>query len=171
MFAGADLVMISKLFAQCLESAGEKGIETLYCIKPFDKWKEQDNNYIEGPSTFKEYYDRTKYTNTKTAMVKYSGMSTIEEQKKYKKPVITTGGIAIADLKTGNTEILKEPDTPVYMNLNPSEGSVEWIPVRWTLEEWLKGSDNQDEYPYLMGWINSIKSAMFYTGKKNLKDK
>jgi len=55
-----------------------------------------------------------------------------------------------------------------FSRISPSEGSVQWIPVRWTLDEWLNGSSNQDEYPYLMGWVNSIKSAMAYTGKAKL---
>ena len=56
-----------------------------------------------------------------------------------------------------------------YKNgLKPSEGSVSWIPVRWTLNEWLNGSEYQDEAPYLMGYINSLKSAMSYTDSLTL---
>jgi len=130
LFAGADLVMIGKLFAQCVESAGIKR----YGLKGKEyNWK--DSNYqlniVDG--WIKEHYYREKLE------VKYSGMSTQMEQKNYR-----------SDVK-------------------PSEGSVQWLPVRWTLNEWLNGSANQDEAPYLMGWINSIKSVMAYTGKTKLK--
>lgn len=49
-----------------------------------------------------------------------------------------------------------------------SNNSINWLPVRWTLSEWLNGSDIQNAYPYLIGWVNSIKTAMAYTGKKKL---
>lgn len=42
--------------------------------------------------------------------------------------------------------------------------------MKYILSEWLNGSANQDQYPYLMGWINSIKSMMSYTGLNTLKD-
>ena len=90
-------------------------------------------------------------------MVKYSGMSTQEEQKKYKKGMFW-------DAKNN----MQEVDQDYQPIIKPSEGSVQWIPVRWTLNEWLNGSDKQDEAPYLMGWINSLKSAMAYTGKTKL---
>lgn len=83
---------------------------------------------------------------------KKSGMSTIEEQKKYKEP--TNLG----------TQDLSVP------RLKPSEGSTKWVPVRWTLNQWLQGSDKQDEYPYLNGFVNSLKSAMSYTGSKTLNE-
>jgi hypothetical protein len=57
-----------------------------------------------------------------------------------------------------------------HENKKPSEGSVSWIPVRWTLSEWLQGSDKQDEYPYLNGFVNSLKSAMSYTGSRTLNE-
>ncbi len=40
--------------------------------------------------------------------------------------------------------------------------------MKHILDEWLNGSEDQDRYPYLMGWVNSIKSAMSYTNRKNL---
>jgi len=55
-------------------------------------------------------------------------------------------------------------------DIKPSEGSITWIPVRWTLEEWLNGSEDQDKAPYLMGYINSLRSAMSYTDSLTLND-
>lgn len=43
------------------------------------------------------------------------------------------------------------------------------------IDEYLSGlsssvlSDNQNQYPYLTGWVNSIKSAMAYTSKTKLQ--
>lgn len=135
--SGADLVMIGGLFAQCLESAGEKSIE------------------IAGPRTIlRQDGAQWRWNNQKRkdVFVKISGMSTIEEQKKYKEP--TNLG----------TQDLSVP------RLKPSEGSTKWVPVRWTLGEWLQGSDKQDEHPYLNGFVNSLKSAMSYTGSKTLNE-
>lgn len=120
--SGANLVMIGGLFAQCYESAGEKAFAI------------------------------NKETRSSQDLVKVSGMSTVEEQKKYKEP--TNLG----------TQDLNVP------RLKPSEGSTKWVPVRWTLGEWLQGSDKQDEYPYLNGFVNSLKSAMSYTGSKTLNE-
>lgn len=119
LYAGADLVMIGKLFAQCLESAGDK---RSLLNSDFGKFKPID--FI---------YDNKQ-------LVKYSGMSTLQAQEKYK------------------------DDT------KPSEGSVSWIPVRWTLSDWIKGNANQDEYPYLMGYENSLVSAKSYAGAKTLAE-
>lgn len=134
LLAGSDLVMIGTLFAQCLESAGEKNLA----------WHPIHGVTIE---------DFNKYKNSKSPiMVKMAGMSTHEEQKKYRP-----------------TKQLHEKVPDVWgIDFKPSEGSVKWIPVRWTLKEWLEGNGKQDDYPYLMGWINSIKSAMSYAGIKSL---
>lgn len=140
LFAGADLVMVGKLFAQCVESAGEKkviqdGVETL---NPVD-------------------FHKGLAFNSREVYVKYSGMSTQEEQRKYKRELDHAASLEVHE--------------PVYSigPLKPSEGSVNWIPVRWTLDQWLSGSQNQDSYPYLMGWVNSVKSAMAYAGKTHLQ--
>jgi len=152
LFAGADLVMIGKLFAQCLESAGEKrviGDES----EINSKWLKKDNN-------LKTYYK----CHSENIEVKYSGMSTHVAQRKYKQANITG-----YDVYRSEDPMLDGIGFVTYtQDIKPSEGSVQWIPVRWTLDEWLNGNATQDEYPYLMGWVNSIKSAMAYTGKNKL---
>lgn len=139
LFVGADLVMIGKLFAQCLESAGKKRYEGP--IRSISGYESTQVILHENHPHVKQIINAKKI---KYLQVKYSGMSTVEEQQKYRE------------------------NTSGHSNYKPSEGSVQWIPVRWTLSEWLNGSDNQDQAPYLMGWINSIKSAMAYTGKNTL---
>ena len=109
LYAGADLVMIGRLFAQAEESAGEKRKNIFAQVRG-----EDDEEVL------------------------YSGMSTQKEQQAYNK------------------------------DIKPSEGSTTWLPVRWTLDEWLFGSKTQDEAPYLSGWVNTIKSAMSYVGAETL---
>ena len=141
--SGADLVMIGGLFAQCVESAGDKGYF-------YDNSLDSPINNISAAKLIKENYINTK-DHIGSVKVKLSGMSTIEEQKKYQPAQHVSQG-------------LKE------VNLKPSEGSTKWVPVRWTLEEWLQGSDKEDEYPYLNGFVNSLKSAMSYTGSRTLNE-
>ena len=160
LYAGADLVMVGKLFAQCMESAGEKGI--------LDRLS---NTYISLSKLMNKISESTKI------YVKYSGMSTQTEQQNYKKPYIIDG------LECSKQEIqsIMKSDTGEYATENylntyfkndikPSEGSINWIPVKWLLTEWLNGSVNQDESPYLMGWKNALQSAMSYTNSKKLID-
>ncbi len=147
LFAGADLVMIGGLFAQCVESAGEKGVQGFNKVYSYSEWNENRTKSglfgIPAFETPKDYFA----VSGNGLLVKYSGMSTLQEQIKYRDKVTID-------------------QTP---SLRPSKGSVKWIPVRWTLKEWLLGSENQDQPPYLMGWVNSIKFAMSYTGKTELK--
>jgi hypothetical protein len=175
LYAGADLVMIGGLFAQCLESSGEKSTFTNdnECII-IDNKDQQEILFKDKDSLF----------------VKYAGMSTQTEQRKYKQFNPKNGdfvkikvfsnwseGVYIGLDVDKESHLVKE-DTgyilsskqiaPIETITKPSEGSIKWLPVRWTLNEWLNGSDNQDEYPYLMGWVNSIKSAMAYTCKTKL---
>ena len=150
LLAGADLVMVGKLFAQCIESAGEKGIFDpdleVNQIRDLEEFNEDTGaNDVGDPyESYLQVFLNTTPNSKNPVMVKYAGMSTQEEQLKYK--------------LTDDEKVL----------LSPSEGSIKWIPVKWTLDEWLNGSNKQDEYPYLMGWSNSIKSAMSYVGKTKL---
>lgn len=138
LFAGADLVMIGKLFAQCIESAGEKSLQGLQGVQL---------------SKYESLSDLFKKTRNKLEMVvKYSGMSTQTEQVKYK-PLTNLGA--------------KDLSVP---ELKPSEGSVQWIPVRFLLRDWIKGNSEQDNYPFLMGFENALRSAMSYTGAKTLQE-
>lgn len=150
--SGADLVMIGGLFAQCIESAGEKGVKTFFNTQSFSDWQlERIQRGSFGSPTIDTPLDYMRIIK-RGLEVKISGMSTIDEQKKYKES--TNLG----------TQDLSVP------RLKPSEGSTKWVPVRWTLKEWLQGSDNQDEYPYLNGFVNSLKSAMSYTGSRTLNE-
>lgn len=101
LFSGADLVMIGRLFAQSLESAGEKR-----------------NNNTE---------------------VDYYGMSTKRAQAKY------------------STRSDKA-----------SEGNSQWLPVKWTLNQWLEGDENRSDY--LSGFKKALQSSISYSGHQDIKD-
>ena len=185
LFAGADLVMIGKLFAQCLESAGKKGFYQ----------KDKNGSIIPGSKPILHTNNKeilTQSLSKNNLFVNYSGMSTHAEQERYKSKLYWKWWWGDFILETVKGEVIfydfdemkrhsskhsfenSKSQQNYYSaytenkNTKPSEGSVNWIPVRWTLDEWLNGSENQDEYPYLMGWVNSIKSAMTYTNKTEL---
>lgn len=190
LFAGADLVMIGKLFAQCLESAGEKRIDTGDEVV-INHSKIKHLQQLFGEDIQEQVFQRFR-NGHRDLVVKYSGMSTHVEQEKYKSEFYwkwwwgdsilgtvkdETVFYDFNEMKTHSSKhsfensITKQnyySNYTKHKNTKPSEGSVQWIPIRWTLSEWLNGSDKQDEAPYLMGWINSIKSAMAYTGKTTL---
>ena len=156
LIAGADLVMVGKLFAQCLESAGELA------------WKDESTgNYINHKIRADiDYLYKDKST---TLYVKYSGMSTQAEQQKYRTDIQQLKIIGGPDLTIDNNyELTVEKVGTTFKDIKPSEGSVQWIPIRWTLNEWLNGSGKQDESPYLMGFVNALRSMMSYTGKVKL---
>jgi IMP dehydrogenase/GMP reductase len=146
LYAGADLVMIGKLFAQCEESAGEKRYQVTY-KDPVDD--SSDGFRMMVFDVTRERVEEIKKIDpdceVKMTDVKYSGMSTLAEQVKYKKK------------------------SPGY-TLKPSEGSLSWRCIKWTLPDWIKGNAKQDEYPYLMGYENSLVSAMSYAGAKTLAE-
>ena len=170
--SGSDVVMIGKLFVQCLESAGEKRAIGHWGTKPLGKLVKEPDELDKSWTTWE---------------VKYSGMSTLQEQEKYKDGkwgvyknsrvpnskhpyqswVFNTEQEAkdyAIELSKGNPVGF----TAFSLDKKPSEGSVQWIPVRWSLPDWLIGNDAQDSYPYLMGWVNSIKTVGSYTGNKTI---
>ena len=71
--------------------------------------------------------------------VKYQGMSTKESQTKYKNG-----------------------------NLKHSEGNTSVIDVKWSLNDWLNGSDKNPDY--LPGYINCLRSAMSYCGTRTIEE-
>lgn len=153
LYNGADLVMVGSLFAQCLESAGEKSKSSPIHLSEFI----QKNYYIKNP----DERDRQWYIWD----VKLQGMSTEEAQKKYKNP-IESGQMEIIDFQTGTIERFGDVINYYGNRIKPSEGKTIWVPVRWTLNEWLYGNST-DELP---GFVNMLKSAMAYLGATKLDE-
>lgn len=145
LYAGADLVMIGKLFAQSLESSGTKYINT-YNIDGYKVNISNENMYnlqeVVDDIDFTYYESVEDYwldNRCFTLLVDYYGMSTQKAQRIYKNST-----------------------------LRHSEGNSKLIPVKWTLNEWINGSTHDSDY--LPGFINVLKSAMSYTGSKTLNE-
>jgi len=153
LHAGADLVMVGSIFAQCLESAGEKKKYSPTYLSEHIR----ENYYIKNPDEL----DHSWYIWD----VKLQGMSTEEAQKRYKTPA-TTSQMAIIDFQTGTSEVIGDPIHYYGNKIKPSEGKTTWIPVKWTLNEWLYGSGT-DKLP---GFVNMLKSAMAYLGATTLDE-
>ncbi len=145
LYNGADLVMVGGLFASAFESAGEKGI----------LWDEENQNIVydledvnasnqvnDNYKSYKDYFDSISYNSPRPLVTKYFGMSTQYAQEQYRK----------------------------NNSLKPSEGSISWNKVKWYLSDWVSGNYNQDEAPFLMGYVHSLRSAMAYTGAKTLSE-
>lgn len=173
------------LFAQCVEGAGQKAFKTTHGDYRIDL----PFNSLSLEEAIQLYFKQGNLH------VKLSGMSTVEEQKKYKQwqPVngelvgikvfsnwsqgtyigLDADGInhLVRENEEGGSHIFRSTEIKqIESFIKPSEGSTKWLPVRFLLKEWLFGSDNQDEYPYLMGFVNALKSAMSYTGSKTLNE-
>jgi hypothetical protein len=125
LYSGADLIMIGKLFAQSLESAGTKVIKSL----------NSKGAYIKANPDI-----QINLAKEKNLVVEYYGMSTKKAQLEYSENTIET--------------------------TKHSEGKSVFLPVRWTLDEWLNGSETDSDF--LPGFVNCLKSAMSYTGSIEL---
>ena len=146
---GADYVMIGSLFAQCLESAGEKydGIHTKFDINDYKSLRIENGGvfgyYTEEaintlvanapPGGTKDYYTENGCRNLRNEQyigqctVKFFGMASADGQK------------SISGEKT-----------------KTAEGLTKYLPVKYTIAGW---SDNMISY---------LKSAMSYTNSKNI---
>ena len=167
LYNGADLVMIGSLFTQCLESAGEKGITSFNGVESFEVWNNRRlSSGVFGLPQIDSFEDLFKRQNRRIGLVvKLQGMSTKEAQKKYRNP-IESGQMEIIDFQTGTSEVIGEPIHYYGNRIRPSEGKTIWVPVRWTLNEWLYGNGT-DELP---GFVNMLKSAMAYLGATKLEE-
>ena len=107
---GADYVMIGSLFAQCIESAGEKYNDSSvgFCYK---MWKPESLKINEKNQWNGIFIDdaNTKYKYIGPLKVKFFGMASADGQK------------SISGKKT-----------------KTSEGITKWLPVKYTLSGWVE---------------------------------
>ena len=175
---GADYVMIGSLFAQCIESAGEK------TAKP---WNQKNTplrfpveNYkdfsVDSKGNFKAYYTddfindnikpwkfklmnvednikNGKYTKDsseyKLVVLEYKNkLNELKEQKMIGQVDVKFFGMASAD---GQKSISGE-------KTKTAEGITKWLPVKYTLAGWIENM------------ISYLRSAMSYTDCKTLKE-
>ena len=167
---GADYVMIGSLFAQCIESAGEKTTKSLSTKLPLRFPIERYKNFsTDSKGNFKAYYTddfindiikpwkwrlmdaednikNGKYTKDsseyKLAVLEYENkLNELKEQKMIGQIDVKFFGMASAD---GQKSISGE-------KTKTAEGITKWLPVKYTLAGWTENM------------ISYLRSAMSYT--------
>jgi len=152
---GADYVMIGSLFAQCIESAGEKtnkNITSKISLRfPIERYKDFE---IDNNGHWSAYYTDEYITNgTKPwqtgPIEKYNDRIESLKDKKFIGPIdVKFFGMASAD---GQKSISGE-------KTKTAEGITKWLPVKYTLNGWVENM------------ISYLRSAMSYTDCKTLKE-
>lgn len=173
---GADYVMIGSVFAQCIESAGEKNIDITNKGKftfPLNRYKDfniDHNGNVKGYYT-EEFINENikplkwnlddanknvelgKYDKNdsvyKCIVLEYKNkLKELSEQKTIGKMNVKFFGMASAD---GQKSISGE-------KTKTAEGITKWLPVKYTLSGWVENM------------ISYLRSAMSYTDCKTLKE-
>ena len=185
---GADYVMIGSLFAQCIESAGEKtnkaenskGVRLRFPIERYRYLKVDSNGYWKGFYTdeaienlskqWKENVDKAKkeyllsYGNPKydSNIYKEYKDKYDKEYKLYKNRIndLTTEEKSIGqiDVKFFGMASADGQKSISGKKTKTAEGITKWLPVKYTLEGWCKNM------------ISYLCSAMSYCDCKTLKE-
>lgn len=174
---GADYVMIGSLFAQCIESAGEKTTKSLsqkvslnFPIERYKEFKcENEKNWYGIYSeefikenikpwlkTLEDYKKRIKegeidseHPEYKMASISYNNkLKELHEWKHIGSIDVKFFGMASAD---GQKSIDGEKK-------KTAEGITKWLPVKYTLSRWVENM------------ISYLRSAMSYTDCKDVKE-
>lgn len=173
---GADYVMIGSVFAQCIESAGEKTIDITNKGKFTFPLNRYNNLSIDHNSNVRGYYTdefiddnikpwkwklddvndailKGQYTKDnseyKRVVLEYKNkLKELKEQKFIGKFNVKFFGMASAD---GQKSISGE-------KTKTAEGITKWLPVKYTLSGWVENM------------ISYLRSAMSYTDCKTLKE-
>lgn len=152
---GADYVMIGSLFAQCIESAGEKTTKSL-SVKiplrfPIERYKDFS---VDSKGNFKAYYTDEFITKLMEPWQQNSIEKYNEKIEELKQEQI----IGCIDVKFFG---MASADGQKSMNgkkTKTSEGITKWLPVKYTLSGWVENM------------VSYLKSAMSYTDCKDVKE-
>ena len=153
---GADYVMIGSLFAQCIESAGEKTNKTLMSQIPLrfpiERYKDFE---IDAEGNWTAYYTNEYIINSiepcqfGSSIEKYNEQVTSFKKKQFIGPIdVKFFGMASSD---GQKSISGK-------KTKTAEGITKYLPVKFTLKGWV---DNMISY---------LRSAMSYTDCYNLNE-
>lgn len=153
---GADYVMIGSLFAQCIESAGEKTNKTLMSQIPLrfpiERYKDFE---IDAEGNWTAYYTREYIIKSiepcqfGSSIEKYNEQVTSFKKKQFIGPIdVKFFGMASSD---GQKSISGK-------KTKTAEGITKYLPVKFTLKGWV---DNMISY---------LRSAMSYTDCHNLNE-
>ena len=161
---GADYVMIGSLFAQCIESAGEKthkNIDQKLSLRfPIERYKDFS---VDSKGNFKAYYTDeyikeasktwkealVNSPNKQLAQLSYNRrIDDLKQEKVIGSIDVKFFGMASADgQKSMNGRKTKT-----------SEGITKWLPVKYTLAGWVENM------------VSYLRSAMSYTDCKDIKE-
>lgn len=153
---GADYVMIGSLFAQCIESAGEKTYKTITFKKPLRFTIERYKDFeIDKNGNWSAYYTDEYITSliepqqSWNSIEKYNErIASLKEKKSIGHIDVKFFGMASSD---GQKSISGE-------KTKTAEGITKYLPVKFTLSGWV---DNMISY---------LRSAMSYTDCHNLNE-
>ena len=153
---GADYVMIGSLFAQCIESAGEKTYKTITFKKPLRFTIERYKDFeIDKNENWTAYYTDEYITSliepqqSWNSIEKYNErMASLKEKKSIGHINVKFFGMASSD---GQKSISGE-------KTKTAEGITKYLPVKFTLSGWVNNM------------ISYLRSAMSYTDCHNLNE-
>lgn len=153
---GADYVMIGSLFAQCIESAGEKINKTLMSQIPLripiERYKDFE---IDSEGNWTAYYtheyiiDSVEPCQFGSSIEKYNEKVTSFKKKQF------IGGIDVKFFGMASSDGQKSISGK---KTKTAEGITKYLPVKFTLKGWV---DNMISY---------LRSAMSYTDCHNLNE-
>ena len=153
---GADYVMIGSLFAQCIESAGEKTNKTLMSQIPLripiERYKDFE---IDAEGNWTAYYTNEYIINSiepcqfGSSIEKYNEKVTSFKKKQF------IGGIDVKFFGMASSDGQKSISGK---KTKTAEGITKYLPVKFTLKGWV---DNMISY---------LRSAMSYTDCHNLNE-
>ena len=161
---GADYVMIGSLFAQCIESAGEKTTKSLSAKLqlrfPIERYKDFS---VDSKGNFKAYYTDeyikeasktweealVNSPNKQHAQLSYNRR--IDDLKQEK----VIGGIDVKFFGMASADGQKSMNGK---KTKTSEGITKWLPVKYTLAGWVENM------------VSYLRSAMSYTDCKDVKE-
>lgn len=171
---GADYVMIGSLFAQCIESAGDKTIKSLSqklpLRFPIERYKdfEIDENgnwsayytdeFIEKSlETWKE--DINKYKDQPVGSITTNDyLNAVEKYNKRKESLSKKKFIGHIDVKFFGMASADGQKSISGEKTKTAEGITKYLPVKYTLSGWVKNM------------ISYLRSAMSYTDCKTLDE-
>lgn len=153
---GADYVMIGSLFAQCIESAGEKTYKTITFKKPLRFTIERYKDFeIDKNGNWSAYYTDEYITTliepqqSWNSIEKYNErIASLKEKKSIGHIDVKFFGMASSD---GQKSISGE-------KTKTAEGITKYLPVKFTLSGWVNNM------------ISYLRSAMSYTDCHNLNE-
>lgn len=161
---GADYVMIGSLFAQCIESAGEKTTKSLSTKIPlrFPIERYKDFN-VDSKGNFKAYYTDEYIKEASKAWeealvnspdkqhAQLSYNRRIDDLKQEK----VIGGIDVKFFGMASADGQKSMNGK---KTKTSEGITKWLPVKYTLAGWVENM------------VSYLRSAMSYSDCKDVKE-